>query len=308
MDDMPGMNGGGMWSMTGPMWMPDHPPTLAGLLGFHLQPIPLLPTLGAVLLVGYLLGLVTLRRRGGRWPWHRTAAWIVGIAALELVTATGVEGYGMMMFSVHMAQHMTLAMVVPILLALGSPYTLALRGFPLESRGHRLLLALPATTVARVLGLAPVRWILFLGSLYGLYFTPAFGALMHTVWGHNLMLLHFLLTGCLFFGPIIGRGSAHPSRRLAESFASTPLHALFGLSVMVIDRPVVRFFDHPDPAWHVQPLSDQAVAGSIAWATSETATVLVMVILLVRIVRRPADGGPRHPLPVDDTAAPGVAH
>lgn len=308
MDDMPGMDGGGMWSMTGPMWMPDRPPTLSGLLGAHVQPIPMLPALGVVLLVGYLLGLLTLRRRGGRWPWHRTAAWLVGIAALELVTATGVEGYGMMMFSVHMAQHMTLAMVVPILLALGSPYILALRALPLENRARHLLATLPATAVAKVLGSVPVRWILFLGSLYGLYFTPAFGTLMHTVWGHNLMLLHFLLTGCLFFGPIIGRrGATHPSRRLAESFASTPLHALFGLTVMVIDRPVVRFFDHPDPAWHVAPLSDQAVAGSIAWATSETATVLVMLILLVRIVRSPTDDS-RTLLVADNTSTRGFAH
>ena len=277
-----------MWSMTGPMWMPSRPPTLARLLGPHVQPVPLLPALGAILLLGYLLGLVTLRRRGGRWPWPRTAAWLLGVLVLELVSVTGVEGYGMMMFSVHMAQHMALAMVVPILLALGSPYALALRALPLDSRPRRLLAALPTTRLARVVCSAPVRWALFLASLYGIYFTPAFGGLMHTVWGHNLMLLHFLLAGCLFFGPIIGRGATQPSRRLAESFASTPLHALFGLSIMVISRPVVTFFDHPDPAWHVAALSDQTLAGSIAWATSETATVLVMVVLLVRLARRPA--------------------
>jgi cytochrome c oxidase assembly factor CtaG len=211
--------------------------------------------------------------------------------ALELVTATGVEGYGMMMFSVHMAQHMVLAMVVPTLLALGSPSTLALRALPLDSHARRLLSTFPATRVARVVGSWPVRWTLFLGSLYGIYFTPLFGTLMHTVWGHNLMLLHSMLTGCLFFGPISGRGAADLSRRLAESFASTPLHALFGLSIMVVGHPVVTFFDHPDPAWHVTPLSDQTVAGSIAWATSETATVLVMIVLIARLLRRPRDGG-----------------
>jgi putative copper resistance protein D len=305
MGDMPGM-GGGMWSMTGPMWMPDRPPTLGRLFGFHLQPIPLMPALGIVLLLGYLLGLLTLRRRGGRWPWRRTAAWVLGVVALELVTATGVEGYGMMMFSVHMAQHMALAMVVPILLALGSPYTLALRALRLDSRARRLLAALPATLAARVVDSWPVRWALFLGSLYGIYFTPLFGTLMHTVWGHNLMLLHFMLTGCIFFGPIIGRSATHPSRRLAESFASTPLHALFGLSIMVVGHPVVTFFNHPDPAWRVTPLSDQTVAGSIAWATSETATVLVMLVLVARLLRRPRGGGSLAPAHSGETA-PGIA-
>jgi putative copper resistance protein D len=296
-----------MWSMTGPMWMPSRPPTLTRLLGLHLQPIPVMPALGVVLLLGYLLGILTLRRRGGRWPWHRTMAWALGVAALELMTATGVEGYGMMMFSVHMAQHMVLAMVVPILLALGSPYTLAVRALPLDSRPHRVLAALPTRRFVTVGCSAPVRWSLFLTSLYGIYFTPVFGALMHTVWGHNLMLLHFLLTGCLFFGPIIGRGATPPSRRLAESFASTPLHALFGLTIMLTSHPVVTFFDHPDPAWDVTSLSDQTVAGSIAWATSETATVLVMIVLLLRLLRCPRDGASLTPAH-EHGAVPGVPH
>jgi putative copper resistance protein D len=286
MDDMAGMEGG-MWSMTGPMWMPGRAPSCSRLLGLHLQPVPLMPVLGAVLVLSYLLGLLVLRRRGGRWPWRRTAAWVVGAAALELVTATGVEGYGMMMFSVHMGQHMVLAMVIPILLALGSPYTLALRALPLEARPRQVLVALAASVPASVIRSWPVRWALFLGSLYGVYFTPLFGTLMHTVWGHNLMLLHFLLTGCLFFGPIIAGRATLPSRRLAESFASTPLHALFGLSIMLVGHPVVSFFDHPSPTWHVTALADQTVAGSIAWATSEAATVLVMILLLKRLAQHP---------------------
>ena len=45
---------------------------------------------------------------------------------------------------------------------------------------------------------------LFMTSLYGLYFTPVFDYLMGTWWGHNLMLVHFLLIGFIYFWGIIG--------------------------------------------------------------------------------------------------------
>jgi putative copper resistance protein D len=38
------------------------------------------------------------------------------------------------MFSVHMGQHMILSMLVPILLVLGAPVTLALRALPAVGR------------------------------------------------------------------------------------------------------------------------------------------------------------------------------
>lgn len=294
MGDMPGMPGPGdhgMWSMTGPMWMPDRAPSLGRLLGLHLQPVPLLPVLGAVGLLAYLAAVTVVAGRGGRWPWARTASWVAGAVVIELVTTTGIEGYGMMLFSVHMVQHMMLAMVAPVLLALGSPMRLALTALPQYGAGgavRHTLAGLADTRAGRALLSTPVRWVLFLASLYGVYFTPLFGDLMHSVWGHNLMLLHFLATGCLFFGPLVGGTHApRPApRRLVETFASTPLHALFGLIIMLSGTPVHSFFDNPDPRWRIDTLADQSLAGSIAWAVSETATVLVMLIVLTGWLRR----------------------
>lgn len=278
MDGMAGAGGtGGMWAMTGPMWMPSAPPTLGRVLGIHPQPVPVVPLLGLLALIGYVAGLLLLRRRGEPWPLPRTLAWVAGIVVLELVTATGIEGYGMMIFSIHMVQHMALAMVVPILLALGAPYRLALLiGTPAV---RRVLAWAPSTGVATVLLSAPVRWLLFLAPLYGIYFTPLFGTLMHSVWGHNLMLLHFLATGALFFGPLVSGARASAHRRLAESFASAPLHAVFGLVVLLATHPVVHFFDDPDPRWGIGAVGDQSLAGGIAWISSETATVLVMAVI-----------------------------
>jgi putative copper resistance protein D len=117
---------------------------------------------------------------------------------------------------------------------------------------------------------------------------------MHSVWGHNAMLLHFVATGLLFFAPLVGADplpvGGSPARRLGEAFAGTPLHALFGLIILTAHRPVVAFFEHPAPGWRIRLLPDQSLAGSIAWAASEAATVLVMAIVLVQWGRRGSTG------------------
>nr|BFE88479.1 hypothetical protein GCM10020093_110800 [Planobispora longispora] len=91
----------------------------------------------AVLLGGlYLAGVRRLARRGDSWPWGRTAAWFTGVLILVVATQSGVARYAKVLFSVHMVEHMTLSMLVPIFLVLGAPVTLALRALkPAARRG-----------------------------------------------------------------------------------------------------------------------------------------------------------------------------
>ncbi|MGW0228160.1 cytochrome c oxidase assembly protein [Actinopolymorpha singaporensis] len=116
--------GGGM---TGPMWMPMSAPTLARLLAWHPQPVPVFPVGCAGVLLAYTVGMVVLRQRGVRWPVGRWVVFVVGLLTVVAVTGTGVGGYGMRLFSVHMVQHMVLSMLSPVLLLPGAPVTLALR-------------------------------------------------------------------------------------------------------------------------------------------------------------------------------------
>lgn len=60
----------------------------------------------------------------------RTIAFTVGVLTVILVMCTKLNDYGMVMFSVHMVQHMVISMITPILLLLGAPMTLALRALP----------------------------------------------------------------------------------------------------------------------------------------------------------------------------------
>ncbi|WP_239452087.1 cytochrome c oxidase assembly protein [Frondihabitans sp. PAMC 28766] len=287
----------GAAGMSGHMWMPSAPPTVARLLTVHLQPVPILPTLAVLLLVLYLWGVVLLQRRGDRWPAARTLGWLAGIATLLAVTATGLDGYGMELFSVHMVQHMVIGMLTPILLTLGAPVTLLLRALP-AGRGdrggpRRLLLLVLHSKAAAVITHPVVTLALFLGSLYGLYFTPLFDDLMRTMWGHNLMLVHFLAVGMMYFWGVVGidptprRGHgmsmlSRPVLRIFELAVTVPFHAFFGVVVMMATSLIVQFYRVPIPGWGINPLADQAVGGGIAWGFTELPTLIILGVLFVQ--------------------------
>ena len=90
------------------------------------DPFFLVACLVALALYGW--GVVRLVRRGDKWPVGRTVAFVVGVLLVMLVTCTGLNDYGMVMFSVHMVQHMVISMLSPILLLLGAPVTLGAAG------------------------------------------------------------------------------------------------------------------------------------------------------------------------------------
>ncbi|WNM33451.1 cytochrome c oxidase assembly protein [Streptomyces sp. Li-HN-5-11] len=251
-------------------------------------------------LVGCLLGLglygwgvLRLRRRGDSWPVGRTAAYVVGVLTVGLMMCTRLNDYGMVMFSVHMVQHMVISMLSPILILLGAPITLALRALPVAARGHRgprdMLLAVLHSRYLRIITHPAFTIPLFIASLYGLYFTSIFDYLMGSKTGHIAMMVHFLAVGLVFFWPIMGvdPGPNRPGYllRMLELFAGMPFHAFFGIALMMASTPMVETFKHPSASLGIDALTDQTAAGGIAWAFSEVPSVLVLLALLFQWYR-----------------------
>ncbi|MDH2424655.1 cytochrome c oxidase assembly protein [Sphaerisporangium sp. TRM90804] len=244
----------------------------------------------AALLGGlYAAGVVRLARRGDRWPVGRTVSWGIGVLALVLVTQTGVARYAPVLFSVHMAEHMVLSMIVPIFLVLGAPVTLALRALkPVARRGDRgpreWLTVVLHSRAAKVITHPAVATALFIVSTYALYFTPLFEAAMEEHLGHIVMTLHFLLSGCLFFWVIIGIDPA-PTRlpyvgRLLLLFVTMPFHAFFGIALMNMGTVLASgWYDQLGRTWGASALSDQSTGGAIAWAFGEIPTLIVLIAL-----------------------------
>ena len=267
------------------------PPTAARVL-FDWRFDLIFGTAAIVFALVYVAAVRRLRRRGDAWPTGRVVAWLLGCSLLLLATSSGIGRYMPAMFSMHMIAHMLLSMLVPILLVLGAPVTLALRALPAAGRDappgpREWLLAALHSRVSQVLTNPFVATALFIVGFYGLYFGGIFDAVAGSHAAHLAMNLHFLLSGYLFYWVVIGVDpTPRPIPHLAKLgmvFASLPLHAFFGVVLMgtqsVIAEPFYRSLQLP---WHTDLMGDQRLGGGIAWAAGEVPLVVVLIALFVQ--------------------------
>jgi cytochrome c oxidase assembly factor CtaG/putative copper export protein len=272
----------------------DGPPTLARVL-FDWR-FDLIFGTAAIVLAGlYVAAVVRLRRRGDRWPPGRILAWLLGCLALLFVTSSGVGRYMPAMFSMHMVAHMGLSMLVPILLVLGAPVSLALRALPAAGRDdppgmREWILAALHSRLSRLLTNPVVATVLFVAGFYGLYFSNLFDTTVSSHAGHLAMNLHFLISGYLFYWVVIGVDPTPrpipPLAKVAVVFASLPLHAFFGVVLMGTRKVIgADYYRSLGLSWHTDLLGDQRLGGGIAWAAGELPLVIVMLALLVQWAR-----------------------
>ncbi len=261
------------------------------LTQWQLAPVPLVVTIWAGGL--YLLGVGVLRRRGDRWPAGRTVAFVgAGLGAFYLATSSGLAAYDTTLLSVHMVQHMVLSMVVPLMLALGAPVTLALRTLPAAPR--RWLLVVLHSRVARVLSFPPLTFGLYVVSPWALYFSGWYRASLDSVWVHEAMHVHLVLVGVLFFSPLVGvdplPGRVGYPFRVLLTVLTLPFHAFLGVTIMGQETLLggdwyPSLHDGPMAAWLPAPLDDQHLAGGILWGSGDLIGLSFFVVLFVQWVR-----------------------
>ena len=198
----------------------------------------------------YLWGALRLRSRGDHWPIGRTLSFVVvGMGSATLATVSGLAAYDDTLLSAHMVQHMILAMVVPLAMALGAPVTLALRTLPGAPR--RWLLVVLHSRVAKVLTFPPLTFTLFVLTPWALYFSGWYPATLHSDYLHELTHFHMVLIGCLFFWPLVGIDPipgriSYPARMLLIVL-TLPFHAFMGVTIMAQKRLIGGSW-YPEPA------------------------------------------------------------
>jgi cytochrome c oxidase assembly factor CtaG len=241
----------------------------------------------------YLVGVAVLHRRGDRWPVGRTVSFVVlGMGSFVFATASGLARYDTTLLSVHMVQHMVLSMVVPLSLALGAPITLALRTLP--SRPRSWLLVVLHSRVARVLSFPPLAFALYVVSPWALYYTSWYDASLSSAYVHEMMHVHLVAVGALFFWPLMGidplPGRVGYPFRVLLTVLTLPFHAFLGVTIMGQTRLIgeshyLALREGPMGAWLPPALEDQHAAGGILWASGDLIGLAFFAVLFVQWVR-----------------------
>lgn len=274
--------------------MPSAPTAVSWLTTW--RPDVLWVTVALALAGSYLVGVVRLHRRGDRWPLLRTVPWLVGCLVLIWATSGAPGVYGRVLFSAHMLGHMTMTMMVPPLLVLGAPVTLALRVTVARHDGSRglreWLLAVVHSRAMAFFGHPVIAAAFFAISLIVFYYSPLFPLSLRTHTGHVLMHVHFLLAGYLFASVLIGvdPGPARPPYplRMVLLFATMTFHAFFGVyllmgNLLLGGDLLTQLAQGRD--WGRTALADQQFGGAITWGIGEVPTLLLALGVAVAWAR-----------------------
>jgi putative copper resistance protein D len=237
-------------------------------------------------LVSYFLGVAKVYRRGDKWQWFRSVNWVIGLLVLTYITSGPPSVYGRVLFSAHMVDHMALTMVAPIFLVLGAPVTLALRALQPRGDGSRgareWILVFVHSRFSQVVTHPLFAAANFAGSIVLFYYSDLFGFAMREHVGHELMIVHFLLTGYIFVLSMIGsdplpRRAPYPMRLLLL-LATMGFHAFFGVAIMGgTNLLAADYFGNLGRAWGQSALMDQQTGGAVAWGIGEVPTLLVAI-------------------------------
>ncbi len=253
----------------------------------------------------YLVLVAQLKRRGDHWSSGRTFAWVLGWLIVVFLTSSGVGRYAPAVFSVHMFMNLGLNMLAAMILVLGGFMTLVLRATPARRAGEPAGLRewVTASMHTRFVALMynPIIALVFMtGTYYVFYLTSLYVDSLQGHWLHQYFYLHFLVTGYIFYGLIIGVDQPlHPLPHIGKLgliIGAMPFHAFFGVILMgkqnVFAEAFLKSLGHP---WLEGRglMHDQWVGGTIAWAGGEFPLVIALIALLTQWSRQDSKEGRR---------------
>jgi cytochrome c oxidase assembly factor CtaG len=156
----------------------------------------------------YLLAVFRVRKDG--WPRRRALSFMAGIGVLATAFVSPLDNYDVVSLLAHTTQHLLIVFAAAPLIALGAPLSLLSAALP-DPAGPAVQRVL-ISRVARFITAPPVAWALFVGGWMATLEPDFFDAAMTNSVLHNLEHAVYLLTGFLFWTPVVSEDS--PAGRL----------------------------------------------------------------------------------------------
>lgn len=241
--------------------------------------------------VSYGWALRKVVASGGHWPVLKAVSWYVGLVLLFVATSGPVAVYARVLFSWHMVEHMSLTMIIPVFMVLGSPVTVLLRALEPRTDGTRgpreWILRLTHSTWAKIVTHPIFAAVNFAGSIVLFYFTPLLGFTLRTHVGHEFMMAHFLFTGYMFALVLVGqdpipRRPAH-FMRLVMLIATMVYHAFVGVAIMGMEVLLeASWFGNMGRDWGLSAIEEQQRGGALMWGIGELPTAILAVVVMVQ--------------------------
>jgi len=258
----------------------------------------------------YLVGVRRVRRAGRPWPLARTFSWMLGLLLLLYVTNGGLAAYRATLFSAHLAVFASVAFLVPVLLALALPVTLAVHGIRPRSDGsggpREWIIALVGARATAPLARPWITGALLIASFWVWLTTRALNWSVTDPVGYHVCLAWMLVAGYLFAQSVIARDplpyrAAYPVR-LIVLVAVAVAHIVLGVVVAVRQGLwMPEWFAAMGRTWGLGAIADQQLGGRIAFGLG----LVAVVVLGVAVARQWA--GAARPGAARPGTAPGGA-
>ncbi|SDQ14382.1 cytochrome c oxidase assembly protein [Leucobacter chromiiresistens] len=260
---------------------------LGDLFQFDLLSVSPLAWLAIVCLALYLAGAISLWMRRKRWGISSTLLFTFGCVIWFAATGLTANAYAEELVAVLLFQQITLMVVVPPFLLMGSPGRLLLRSTPRRGVGRpvlRLALCAYRSRTARVLLHPATVIIIAVLAFPTLYFTDTVSWFLELPSGHLILLTLFLAFGMIGAAPLwsLDPLPRAPSFvvRIVDVLLEIQIHATFGLILLRSTEPMFRWYAADPDAWKISRALDQAIAGGLIWSYGELPLIIVLIVTI----------------------------
>lgn len=251
---------------------------------WQLDPLTLIVIAVAALLYG--AGVVTLARRGERWPLFPTLGfYLLGLGSFAVVNLGFLGVYSMELRWAFTTRIALLLFAIPGLISIGLPITLAkkvLSGLPL-----RVTDAVIASWPVRLFGNA-VFAPLFALAAFLVFLTPLAGTLRESSLAQAFITVLVPLVGILMVLPIIEQTTQRTSFFITVEFFLAFVELLIDAIPGILLRLNDGILDHVAPvvgqlpAWFPSSYHDQHLSGDLLWFIAEVADIPILFVLFLR--------------------------
>lgn len=235
----------------------------------------------------YWFAATALWSAGKRWSVRSSVSFTLGCLMWFAVTGLSLNSYAGELVSVLLFQQITLIVIAPPLLLMGSPGRLLLRATPHRGLGAVVLRAALAGYRSRVsyyLLHPAVAVLVTVLAFPALYLSDAISWTLGLPAGHLVLLSLFLVCGIIAAAPLwsLDQLPRRPSyvARIIGLVVEVQIHAVFGLVLIMNAEALFSWFAREPLGWRITRSLDQTIGGGLMWTYGELPLLIMMLVTL----------------------------